>query len=759
MHRIIFVSFFMVLYLHAKAQNPKDYTFDIHSPENTLFLENTHLLILHDPQKSLTIYDLNYAQNKFHIFNPQKDQLKPFEVYWVKFFLKSHMDSDSDWMLSLGKLSFVEVYTSRTPGKYFLRRSGQFLPNAERDVEAGRFNSISLFLPAQETLEVLVRFENQINYPPDPNLRLINKHYWQDILIKDNLTQGFFHGLLWMMLLYNLLLFFRTGDRAYFYYVIYILTTSIYMLNFYGYWGEFFLGQFPVFNYLYLPFTAYIAFVFYLQFMRYFLRTPEKMPLWDTLIRILNILFIIVSIGQISLASTDYQLYMFAEKYVNTGVFSILLIILLWMLIAGDRIARYFALGTAFMALGTIILLVGSAKMLNIPFNQLYYQIGIVLELSVFSLGLSERYRESLKDKKRIQLELIYQLEENRNLQTKVNRELEEKVRERTHEIEEQKAEILSQREEIASQRDLMEHQNQALEEKNKHITDSIVYASRIQGAILHDYQKIESVFEEGFIFFQPKDIVSGDFYWYNEVNTYAEVEMHQMRRANSERFLGSPLTRHLQMNTTTASPSVRTLKVIAVADCTGHGVPGAFMTMMGNSILNEIILDKQITEPELILKVLDSKVINTLKKRDSEQQIYDGMEISLVVYDEATQQLKFAGTGNALYLLRDFDIHIIKPDKYSIGYSSYYRNKTFTQQTFKVRKDDIFYLASDGFQDQFGGKNGRKYMKKNFRQLLLKISHLPLSEQKEFLQLELDSWRKDYPQTDDITVVGIKFH
>ena len=322
------------------------------------------------------------------------------------------MDIDSDWILSIGKLSLVDVYTSRSKGKYILRRTGQFLPVDERDVQAGRFNSVSLFMPAGETVEVILRFENQVNYPPDPNLRLINKSFWQDIVIKDNLTQGFFHGLLWMMLLYNLLLYIRTGDRAYFYYVVYIFTTSIYLLNFYGYWGEFFLGQFPAFNYLYVPFTAYIAFFFYLQFMRFFLETYDKMPVWDNIITAIQVLFLSVSAVQIFMASVDYQAYMIVEKYINTGVFALLIIILLWMFVTGDSIARYFAVGTAFMAVGTIILLIGSAQMLNIKYNNLYYQLGIVIELAIFSLGLSERYRESIRERRRMQNELIYQLEE-----------------------------------------------------------------------------------------------------------------------------------------------------------------------------------------------------------------------------------------------------------------------------------------------------------------------------------------------------------
>ncbi|MEO1652293.1 MAG: 7TM diverse intracellular signaling domain-containing protein, partial [Bacteroidota bacterium] len=694
----------------------------------------------------------------FRDYDPRTETLSPYIDYWVHFRIKNQLDIDRDWILALGKVSEADVFVSRDSRKFIRRRSGQLLPVFVKDISGGRFNQVNLFMAAQEELEIFVRFRNDVNYPPDLNIRLINKHSWQEDNARTNLFQGFFQGLLWMMLLHNLLLFIRTLDRAYLSYVFYIMAVSVYLLNFYGYWGEFFAGQVPFFNFLYLPFTAYLAFILYMQFLRFYLNTPLKLPVWDMYIKIIIGTFIVATGIMIFLAIMDYQAYMLIEKYVVSGIFLIIFLIACIIFIRGNLIAQYFALGTASMLAGGIILLLGSSRVLDIPYNHIFYELGILGEVIIFSLGLSERYRESEKTKKQMRIQLIEQLEKNRAIQLKSQQELEAKVQRRTLEIENQKEEILVQREEISKQKDKLEQQKNLLTQKNSHITDSIVYASRIQKAILYDYDILLNTVKEGFIFYAPKDIVSGDFYWYNEINTYG-TDIDQFSQEHHARFLGSPLSnKRKEVDTILASPMSRDLKVIVVGDCTGHGVPGAFMTVMGNSLLNEIIMENRIVEPDRVLSILDRKIIKTLSKQGSDEQISDGMEISILVYDEMSRQVHFSGTGNALYLIRDYDIHTFKPSRYSIGYSNFHKSKEFEKTTIDLQEDDIFYLATDGFQDQFGGRYGRKYMKKNFRKLLLNISHLPMEAQKKRLEKSFVDWRKGYTQTDDITIMGLKF-
>jgi serine phosphatase RsbU (regulator of sigma subunit) len=536
--------------------------------------------------------------------------------------------------------------------------------------------------------------------------------------------------------------------------VIYILTTSIYFLEYFGYWNEFILGEFPVFNYVFLPFSIHIGFVFYLHFMRHFLQTHIIMPSWDEFLRGLIFLFIVLCVFLLGLAALSYVQYMLMEKYFNLLIEATLLILLIFIFTFGDLSARYFALGTACMLLGGMILLMGALDFYNLPNKIYFFQGGIVLQVLIFSFALSERYKLSEKDKLTAQKQLIDQLQENHLLHSKVQRELEDKVRERTSEIEAQKTEIEFQRAEIHEQHQELSVKQIELEHKNKHITDSINYANRIQQAMLSAYNQIEKQFKGGFILFRPKDIVSGDFYWYAEVETVVPFERPITRvMSNYEGHVS-----HASAFMPEFQNVLSTLKIVIVADCTGHGVPGAFMTVMGNAILNEIVNENRVTEPDKILYELDKKVIATLKRQNANKQLQDGMDISVMVYDEENRKLSIACAKNPVYYVRDFEIHIIEADKAPIGYSARYTQKYFSKQTLFVHSDDIFYMTSDGFGDQFGGPEGRKYMKKRLREYFLKISHLPLWAQKEKLEAEFDEWKGNQSQTDDVVVVGVKF-
>ncbi len=729
-------------------------------------IQNASLIFWEDAngKRSIESVSRQSFQQFFHPLLPSS-RLKPFHVYWLALSLESSLEVDSDWILQLGKLTNAEVYIPNAEGKFIQKKTGQFVPTSSKNIKTGRFNYVNVFLPAKGKKIIFIRFQNQVKFEPDPNLQMIDKNTWQESIIRENLIQGFFHGLLGMMFLYNFLLFIRLGDRAYFFYLVYILSTSIYLLNFHGYWGEFLMGDFPVFNYLYMPFTGYLAFVFYLQFMRDYLRSKHDMPYWDIWIRFLMGFFITVMCLMLIIATFDYQLYMKGEKYINSGIMAVLLMIVLFILFQNNALSRYFALGTIFMLLGTMVLLLGSSSVYKIINNVWWYQLGIVLELASFSLGLSERYKISEKEVQQSRKELIHQLQENQRIQDEANRDLEHKVKERTSEIEKQNEEILMQSEEISAQRDLLELQKVDLEDKNTHITDSIIYASRIQTAILDDYKEIEEKFEEAFIFYRPKDIVSGDFYWFAELSAApSPLSRQNLSGIGSQRGLyQGPDRKEQAANVATLNPVKEQndnakVKIVIAADCTGHGVPGAFMTVMANALLNEIIHEKRITKPSTILAQLDEKVMATLRKQGAKRQLYDGMDMSIVAYDEQSRMLYFAGATNPLYMVRNGEVQVIKASKYSIGYSSYHKNKHFSQEHIAVQKGDVFYMSSDGFQDQFGGIQSRKFMKKRFRETLLQISHLPMQTQKDKLANILDDWRGTNPQTDDIVVIGLRF-
>jgi serine phosphatase RsbU (regulator of sigma subunit) len=303
--------------------------------------------------------------------------------------------------------------------------------------------------------------------------------------------------------------------------------------------------------------------------------------------------------------------------------------------------------------------------------------------------------------------------------------ELEQKVEERTREIQQQKEEISAQRDAIEDQRNLLADKNESIEKayleiqaQKKHITDSIVYAQRIQNAILPSNDLINKLIPNNFVLYKPKDIVSGDFYWV-------------------DKNLGK--------------------SIIAAVDCTGHGVPGAFMSIIGTNQLDYAVRTVKAKTAAEILDALSEGVENSLNQEASSTKVKDGMDISLVVIDYKNMVVEFAGAYNPLYLIRNGEMLVYKADKYAIGSHSDYPDRRYTNHTIDLQKNDILYIFSDGYADQFGGPNGRKYMYQKFREYLLKISDLTLEQQKLKLEEEHLSWRGKEIQVDDIIVIGIK--
>lgn len=255
----------------------------------------------------------------------------------------------------------------------------------------------------------------------------------------------------------------------------------------------------------------------------------------------------------------------------------------------------------------------------------------------------------------------------------------------------------------------------QEIEIKNKDITDSINYSKKIQDASLPSKELQLKLFPASFIFFRPKDIVSGDFYWYAEKDNY---------------------------------------KLIAACDCTGHGVPGALMSMIGNNLLNQIVIENNVSSPEEILNQLNRAIRKSLKQAGTTES-RDGMDIALIRIKD--KELDFAGAQRPLYILNKGELQEIKGDKYSIGGITTADEKPFSKTSLELEAGSCIYLFSDGYVDQFGGTSGKKFMTKNFKELLLKIHSLPMEQQSIEIESTLSSWQGNKEQVDDVLVIGIQ--
>lgn len=266
----------------------------------------------------------------------------------------------------------------------------------------------------------------------------------------------------------------------------------------------------------------------------------------------------------------------------------------------------------------------------------------------------------------------------------------------------------------------LIEEQKRQVEERNREITASIVYAKHIQDSILPDEQSFRDFGLHAFVYYQPKDIVAGDFYWMHSLNDAIKNEKNVL---------------------------------FTVGDCTGHGVPGALVSVMCNQAIKQAVRDFPDQDPAFILDKINDLVNTTFYRGNS--GVYDGMDISFCKIDQKSNKLFFAGANNAIVIVRSNEIIELKGDKQPIGKHPARRN--FTSQIFQLEKEDMLYLFSDGFSDQFGGEKRKKLKYNNFKKILVKASMLAIEKQKNFLEKEFEDWRGNLEQVDDVCVLGIR--
>jgi serine phosphatase RsbU (regulator of sigma subunit) len=256
------------------------------------------------------------------------------------------------------------------------------------------------------------------------------------------------------------------------------------------------------------------------------------------------------------------------------------------------------------------------------------------------------------------------------------------------------------------------------IQQKNTDISASINYARRIQDSILPPENHVKEILGDVFILYRPKDVLSGDYYWLETRDNYSFV---------------------------------------AVADSTGHGVPGALLSLMGHNLLNQAIQERHLTSPSDILDYLNTGIQQTLNQYKKEGELRDGMDIVLCVFERNSKRLMYAGAINPLYIVRNDELIQLKGNRFSIG--SYYDQKLrpFSLQEFELQEGDLLYLFTDGFADQFGGDSDRKLSHRRFRELLLSLQNMPMHAQREVLNNQLEAWMGGVAQTDDVCVLGIR--
>jgi serine phosphatase RsbU (regulator of sigma subunit) len=353
----------------------------------------------------------------------------------------------------------------------------------------------------------------------------------------------------------------------------------------------------------------------------------------------------------------------------------------------------------------------GYQPFVNIPVSEYFYHVNLLMPFLLIFFTLELFKKESGFFQHEVELKNVELLQQK-------------------EEIETQRDNLAQLNEEVISQRDILEERSREINRKNKQITDSMNYARRIQTAILPSAQEIKHYLPQFCLFHSPKDVVSGDFYWFEAVQpVYSSV-------TNDRRGGGV---------------------FIAAADCTGHGVSGAMMAMLGSNSLSQIVNELKITKPAQILRELDLKIRKQLRQDTTASDLRDGMDIALLMFDIDFSKVYFAGAQRPLYLIRNKELIEYKGDKNPIG-SGFYDHKVFTLHTIDLLPDDILYICTDGFSDQFDRENKTKFGTKRLKELLHDLQRYDFELHEGIIKNTYLGWKGHNHQVDDVLLMGIKF-
>jgi two-component system, sensor histidine kinase LadS len=682
--------------------------------ETELLLIGKQTYFLEDHKGKMSIEDILKTENQAKFVRNDKGVFaRPATraAFWFKITVQNYTQEDAWLEVASIYAWYIDFYALDSLGKY----SKAYQTGTMRPENNKYYDIINAFwLPLNksgtrqsQTYYLRITEEAPFEVPLQVGtIRSLSKNK----TISDFLTAGFV-GIVFIMFLYNAFLYLSTGDHIYGLYLGYLIYALITITHINSYellpnliWmhKNFLLWHTGVHLFIGLFCIRYLALATHLPRVRYIILSLS------ILLGVVPPLLTLLGISLVSIIN-EFQLFVISLYLICLGTSY-------YLAFKGHKSARFYALGwTLYIISAIVFLMVANGLLPFNPYTRNAGYFGVALEIWIFSLALADRINILRGEKEKAQNEILVIIKHQKQ-------ELEIKVIERTTQIQQAKEEIETQAEELQESNNALNLAYTEIHKKNEDVRASINYARRIQNAILPlDEQIAESLGKDNFfILFKPKDIVSGDFYWFEEVQTPNEI-----------------------------------IKFMVVADCTGHGVPGAFMSMIGNQLLHEIIIKNQIYSPDLILNNLHKEVHRVLQQKET--QTNDGMDVVIIAISQT--KIEYAGAMNPLYYVQNNELKEIKATKKAIGGSQSEEERYFEKHELNLETTTTFYLCSDGFQDQFGGENNKKFMVKNLKKRLFEISEKPMPEQKQILETTISNWVSagNEKQTDDICVLGIR--
>ncbi|EAY25924.1 7TM diverse intracellular signaling domain-containing protein [Microscilla marina] len=688
------------------------------SGSDRLALTKDQIHWLEDKNNRLSLKDvlLPQYQNKFKS-PPTLNFGFSSSTHWFKVCIGSHDSRPQKLILEvtsfIREVTFFYVNKKQSQPRWKAKKMGLF---------NGSFHQRKIYYPypvltlvaSQKHACLYVRLKStSVQFP----VKIYTAHSFQNHTVIQGMINAFIYGMLAVMIVYNLFLFFVLGELVLLLYVVLEIFSTLLLLVASGHY----LYVLPYATYWKLYNDSLFALVLVLSFLFaiLFLET-RRHSRWIHRIAV----FMTIACSVLFILSLQYTVFSIVFP---VALLSTLVGILLpgYLYLKGVVVARYYLVAWAFSIAGTLvnILYVTGITSPNLLVH-LAPQAGVALEAVFFSFAIGDKINLIKREKYLTQKQLLKKIKENELLIATQNEALEKKVTERTKALKESNEEIMTQneallqaKEELETQQEVIEQQNQDLRISKKHIDQSIRAARNIQQAILPSEKKMKDILGNHFVLYLPKDIVSGDFYWIETINNKI---------------------------------------FMAVADCTGHGVPGAFMSMISNTLLDHIIKVRQIYNPARILELLHRAIEHALDQKTSNDR--NGMDIALCLIEKNSKKIIFAGAKRPIYYVSKHSpqqLQVLKGTPKSIG-GIQRSDISFANQCLDLGAGGTIYLCSDGYIDQNNSLR-KKIGSLRFQQLLLDAQTRGLPTQGHFLQQKLEEHTQGEKQRDDILVVGIQ--
>lgn len=609
---------------------------------------------------------------------------------FIHFKLKNASGVDRSLVLETARpfTNRVSLYCVNTKETVY---SGDAIPFDSKCLQTN-LSALTLFVPSGENREYVLLLNSEGENLGIPMIFFDRKEY-MSVDSNRHLLIGIFLGIFIFVIIIYSVFFVLLKERLFLIYVLYALFSALLQFAIDGYMHAYVFtsgGYFTQHCVLIIAGGTVILGMLYA--MGYLSLTRIWQKTGSVIIAAVVVVMVVSLIPQIR----------FEISFRLINGFSLLGLI--FMMITGynqgkkGKVSYLFLIGLASLVLGGFVFILGNLGVIVSPFiTQNALKIGTLLEMIFLAILMAKRYKSLQEEREKAQKELLTRLEE-------VNVQLELQVEERTQEIEKQRVQLA---------------------EKNDDFMASVTYAERIQSAVLSNEGKFRNILPQSFVFLQPKDVVSGDFYWIDQ------LDIDKEKTSNFVTYV--------------------------TADCTGHGVPGALVSIIGNHILEAVSASTGLLPPGGALDEISAAMNTALNSQYSSRLLRDGMDLTLCVLDCHERKLHFSGARNSVYIVRKGELIEIKGDRKSIGFNPKEESHEFLTHVVQLEIGDMLYTCSDGYADQFGGTEGKKFMSKKLKELFIEMSSLSLEDQKMKLEKTFNDWKGDHEQLDDILVIGVQ--